>query len=254
MPASTIPAIGTAFVFRPEHDGMATSNVTPDLWPDPRFQEIALEAVSHLKDHLRIRHFNSGNLLWREGDSDGMLVVLRTGRVKVYRLLPTGRAVTLFLFGPGDVFGFLPFLDGQGYPAYAQAMENVEAEVMARSTLLQVLHADPDLAVTLIALLGQRLRTAFDQIRTLSTPGARARVAAALFALVSESSPRFTPGEVQLPVTAHEFAGALGLVPETYSRALTSLVRDGILERMGPAHYRILDMAALERSSDPASD
>jgi CRP/FNR family transcriptional regulator len=159
--------------------------------------------------------------------------------------------VTLYIFGPGDVFGFLPFLDGQGYPAYAQAMEDVEADVMARSTLLQVLRADPDVAMTLISLLGQRLRTAFDQIRTLSTPGSRARVAAALFALLSDSPTAGASGEVELPVTAHEFAAALGLVPETYSRALTSLVQDGILERTGPAHYRILDSAALERSSVP---
>lgn len=233
---------------------MAASNITPEFWPDPRFQEMALEAVSHLEDHLKIRHFNKGNLLWRENDTNGMLVVLKTGRVKVYRMLPTGRMVTLFLFGPGDVFGFLPFLDGQGYPAYAEAMENVEAEVMARSTLLQVLQADPDLAVTLIALLGQRLRTAFDQIRILSTPGARARVAAALFALLSDTPSGSTSGEVRLPVTAHEFAGALGLVPETYSRALTTLVQDGILERIGPAHYRVLDQAALERASDPESE
>jgi len=233
---------------------MAMSNLTPDLWPDPRFREMALEAISHLGDHLRVRHFHRGNLLWREGDSEGMLVVLKTGRVKVYRLLPNGRAVTLYLFGPGDVFGFLPFLDGQGYPAYAQAIDDVEAEVMARSTLLRVLQADPDLAMTLISLLGQRLRTAFDQIRTLSTPGARARVAAALFALLSDTPATTASGEVQLPVTAHEFAGALGLVPETYSRALTTLVQDGILERIGPAHYRILDKAALERSSVPTVD
>ncbi len=232
---------------------MTTSNITPDLWPDPRFQKIAQEAATHLKDHLRVRHFKKGNLLWREGDTDGMLVVLKMGRVKVYRLLPTGRAVTLFLFGPGDVFGFLPFLDGHGYPAYAQAMEDVEAEVMARSTLLQVLPTDPDLALTLIALLGQRLRSAFDQIRTLSTPGARARVATALLSLSSDTFSHSPSQDIQLPVTGHEFAGALGLVPETFSRALTSLVQDGILERRGPAQYRILDKEALERATDPTA-
>jgi len=176
-----------------------------------------------------------------------MLVRIRTGRVKVYRLLPTGRAVTLYLFGPGDVFGFLPFLDGLGYPAYAQALEDVEAEVMARSALLRLLRAEPDLAVTLISLLGQRLRAAFDLIQALSTPTARARVAGALVPLLP-SCPSSTTGspEVHLPVSAHEFAGALGLTPEAFSRALTAMAQDGILERSGPTSYRILDPAALE--------
>jgi CRP/FNR family transcriptional regulator len=226
---------------------MTPSTVTPDLWPDPQARELAREALALLKDHLHNRHFRKGNLLWREGDTSGMLVRIKTGRVKVYRLLPNGRAVTLYLFGPDDVFGFLPFLDGQEYPAYAQALEDVEAEVMARSALLQALRAEPDLAVTLIGLLGQRLRAAFDLIRDLSTPTARARVARALCALISPdpaSGP--APPEVRLPVSAHEFAGALGLSPEAFSRALTAMAQDGLLERTGPTSYRVLDPAALE--------
>lgn len=41
---------------------MKTSNITPDLCPNPHFQEMAHEAVTHLKDHLRVRHFKKGNL------------------------------------------------------------------------------------------------------------------------------------------------------------------------------------------------
>jgi CRP-like cAMP-binding protein len=79
-----------------------------------------------------------------------MLVSVRTGRVKIHHVLPTGRGATAFLFGPGGLYGFVPFLDGQAYPAYAQAMEDVEADVMARSTLLQVVRSEPELALTLI--------------------------------------------------------------------------------------------------------
>jgi len=180
-----------------------------------------------------------------------MLVALKKGRVKVYRLLPTGREVTLYIFGPGDLFGFLPFLDGQAYPAYAQAMENVEADVMARATLLQVLRSEPELAVTLIGLLGRRLRASFDLIRSLSTPGARARVAHALLNIVPPRGATTARGVIRLPVSAHEFAGAIGIVPETFSRALTSLVQEGILERIGSGRYRILDLEELKRATDP---
>ncbi len=229
---------------------MGITNITPDPSRDPHLQELAREAMSLLRDHFHPRRFRRGNLLWREGDTSGLLVALKTGRVKVYRLLPTGRAVTLFLFGPGDVFGFLPFLDGEGYPAYAQAMEDVEADVMPRSALLQALRAEPEVAVTLVALLGRRLRAAFDLVQNLSTPGARARVAGALVSLLPEVPTERGAEEIQLPVVGHEFAAALGLVPETFSRALTSLVQDGILTRADGGRYRVLDRAALERAAD----
>ena len=233
---------------------MVTSTITPDLWADPELRELAQGAIGLLKDHLHVRHFRKGNLLWREGDTTGMLVALRTGRVKVYRLLPGGREVTLYIFGPGDVFGFLPFLDGQAYPAYAQALEDVEADVVARATLLQVLRSEPELSVTLIGLLGRRLRASFDLIRSLSMPGARARVAQALLPLVPpREAPPFRP-LIHLPVSAHDFASAIGMTPETFSRALTSLVQDGILERNGSGRYRVLDVEELKRAMDPGME
>lgn len=216
-------------------------------------KELANQTRQLLSRHLQVRRFRKGALLWREGETSGMLVAIKAGRVKIYRLLPNGRAVTMYLFGPDDVFGFLPFLDGQAYPAYAQAVEDVEAEVMSRTTLLQVLRSEPELALTLIALLGRRLRTAFDLIQGMSTPGARARVASALLPLITETEDR-GPLVVKLPVTAHDFAGAIGIAAETFSRALSSLSDEGILERAGHGRYRVLDRQALERAAEPPID
>lgn len=229
---------------------MSIPAITSDLWPDPAQQEMAREAVALLRGHLHVRHFKKDNLLWREGDTSGMLVSLRTGRVKIYRVLPNGRLVTLFLFGPGNVFGFLPFLDGQAYPASARALQDVEAEVMPRTALLQAIRSEPDLAVTLLGLLGRRLRASFDVIQSLSTPGAQSRVALALLALIPPGESEPPPSLVRLPVSAHEFAGALGLVPETFSRALTGLVRDGIVQRAGSGRYRVLSLEALKKAAE----
>ena len=219
----------------------------------PTDEDLGAQLVRLVAPHLHVRRFRKGALLWREGEESGLLVAITTGRVKIYRLLPSARAVTLFLFGPGDVFGFLPFLDGQAYPAYAQAVEDVEAQVMPRSALLQALRADPELAVTLIGLLGQRLRTAFDVIQSLSTPGALSRVAAALLALAAEGGPN-EPLAIQLPVTAQEFAGAVGVAPETLSRALKQLTDQRILARLGPGRYRVLDPEGLRQAASPPTD
>jgi len=206
-----------------------------------------------LRAHLHPRRFRKGTLIWSEGETSGLLIAITTGRVKIYRLLPTGKSVTLFLFGPGDVFGFLPFLDGGAYPAYAQAIEDVEADVLPRSALLQALHADPSLATALIALLGRRLREAMDLIQGLSTPGVRSRVAAALLALLAEEQPKASL-LITLPVTAQEFAGAIGIAPETLSRALRHLEENGIIAREGPGHYRVLQPDSLEQAAAPPID
>ena len=228
--------------------------MTPTPWQGSPSSDLAQQARRLLSRHLHVRRFAAGSLLWREGETSGLLVAIRTGRVKIYRLLPNGRAVTLLLFGPGDVFGFLPFLDGRPYPAYAQALDDVEAEVMPRSALLQALRAEPDLAATLIALLGERLRAAFDLIQGMSTRGVRARVAAALLPLLAEPHQVGDPIVIALPVTAQEFAGAIGVAPETFSRALKALFDEGILAREGPGRYRVHDRPALELAAEPPLD
>jgi len=229
-----------------------------DIIPTPLHRtassDLANQARLLLSRYLHVRRFPAGTLLWREGETSGLLVAIRTGRVKIYRLLPNGRAVTLLLFGPGDVFGFLPFLDGRAYPAYAQAIDDVEAEVMPRSALLQALRTEPDLAATLIALLGERLRAAFDLIQGMSTRGVRARVAAALLPLLADTHEAGEPILIVLPVTAREFASAIGVAPETFSRALKTLSDEGILSRERLGRYRVLNRQGLEQAAEPPLD
>lgn len=211
--------------------------------------DIATQLQQLLAAHMHARRFVRGELLWREGETSGLLVALRVGRVKIYRLLPNGRSVTLLLFGPGDVFGFLPFLDGGAYPAYAQAMEPVQADVMPRAVFERVLAAEPSLAIQLVTLLGRRLREAFDVIQSVSTPGAQSRVAAALLGLLSDEGPAGGRAQLSLPMSAHEFADAIGIAPETFSRAITELAAQGVIRRVRPGRYELRDLAGLERAA-----
>lgn len=208
--------------------------------------ELAAQVRALLAPWFKEKRLPAGTLLWREGEDTGLLVAVRSGHVKLYRLLPTGRAVTLFIFGPDDVFGFLPFLDGGGYPGYAQAIDDVTAEVMPRAELLEAIRTRPDVGFTLFSLLGRRLRDAFDRIEKLSTPGVVPRVAAALHALLPPPPLPPAPIAVDLPVSAAEFAAAVGISAETLSRAVSKLVADGVLHRISPRRLQVLDPAALE--------
>lgn len=220
---------------------------------DSRIDTLALEARDLLRTHFDRRRFAAGSLLWREGETAGLLVVLDTGRVKAYRLLPSGRAVTVFIFGPGDVFGFLPFLDGEPYPAYAQALEDAEAHVMSRDRLVAVVREEPEVAIALLRLLGRRLREALARIESLSSPGVLPRVAGALLALLpGPEDPTAAAGILRLPVTGGEFAAAIGVTPETLSRSLTKLEQARVVHRLGRGRFQVLDVETLRQAAQGA--
>jgi CRP-like cAMP-binding protein len=237
----------------PTGPGSRSMGVVPPVTADSRADKLTLEARDLLRPYFERRRFAAGSLLWREGETAGLLIVLDTGRVKVYRLLPNGRAVTVFIFGPGDVFGFLPFLDGEPYPAYAQALEDVEAHVMSRDRLVAAVRVDPEVAIALLRLLGRRLREALERIEGLSSPGVLPRVAGALVALLpGAEDPAADARILRLPVSGNEFAAAIGVTPETLSRSLTKLVEARVLHRLGRGRFQVLDVEALRQAARAA--
>jgi CRP/FNR family transcriptional regulator len=232
---------------------VAAARPGPAAPPRPALSEerarLAREVRALLAPYAQPRTFEAGSLLWREGDASGALVALESGRVKIFRDLPGGGAVTIYLFGPGDVFGFMPFLDGQPYPAGAQALVQTAALVVSRADLRTAFERDPQVALALVRLLATRLRDAFDRIERSSVPEVLPRVAAALSSLLPEGPAEGQLVVVELPVRARDFAHAIGVVPESLSRAVTRLVDAGVLHRLGPRRLQVLDPAALRRAA-----
>ncbi len=215
---------------------------------------ISAEAKNVLARYLKLRSFRKGQLLWSEGDMDGLLVFLKSGRVKIYRLLPTGKAITLYIFGKGSVFGFMPFFDDAPYPAYAQALDDCDADVISRLGLRQAVHQDPEVAIVLMKHLARRLRDAFDTVERLQSKGTDPKVAAALMGLAEDSPNRARgPVFVTLPIASYEYAQSLGLTPESFSRSITHLVEKKILKRLQRNRFQILDSNALENIADTAA-
>lgn len=201
------------------------------------------QAWNALGPLLERRTYPAGAVLWRQGDAAGRLIVLDQGRVKATRVGPDGRSLLLYVFGPGDVFGFLPFLDGEPYPASAIAMDDVTARTLERHHLRGAISADPNVAMVLLGALGARLRQAFQRAEDQARASASAQVAAALILLTPTRPP--SPLVLDLPRPIHAFAEDLGIAPETFSRAVTRLVAAGVVHRAGPSRVQVLDLPRL---------
>lgn len=50
---------------------------------------------------------------------------------------------------------------------------------------------------------------------------------------------------VSLPMPSGEFARALGIVPEGFSRAVTDLAEAGVIRRLGRGRFQILNLQSL---------
>jgi len=222
------------------------SQSTPD--PATVFSSATEELFAMLAPYFRARQYPPGTVLWRAGEPASAVVAIESGHVRIYRMLPNGNAASLYLFGPGEFFGFLPMLDGRPYPATAQAVDGVHARAMSREGFLRGLRENPSVVSQLFSFLGRRLREAFDRIELLSAHGAIPRVAASLVAMLHDRQGGATT-IVSLPVSSREFAQALGITPESFSRAVTGLVEAGTMHRLGRGRFQILDPQSLRAAA-----
>lgn len=194
-------------------------------------------------------HFKARHLLWHEGETGGKMVSIIEGKVKIFRSLRDGRQASIYIFRPGETFGFLPFIDGSPYPASAEILEDTDALVMTRDKLHEVMKREPNVAFFLLGHLAKRLRGAFDQIERLSIRGVLPRVAAALVSLSVRPGKQEDLKIVTLPISSRDYATLMGMTPESFSRGITRLADMGIIHRLKGNSFQILAPDRLHKES-----
>lgn len=186
----------------------------------------------------------AGGCFWRAGDRPKGILVLLAGRVRLARSSGTGRRQVLHSEGPGVILGEVPFFDGGGYPATAEAEVPSVAILITGEALDAAMAADPALAKVLLGSLARRVRHLAGRLESLSTLDVRARLAR--YVLQRADRTHGMDGGFGLGTTQAALAEELGTVREVVVRHLTALRRRGILASAGRGRFTIENRAALE--------
>jgi len=119
-----------------------------------------------LSQLLDTRHFDKGDTIFSYGDSGDAIYIVRTGRVQVYVENTQGEKIILGENERGDVFGEISLLDGGPRTASAVAVEDTETLTLDREKLLEFVTQHPHAAMDLLTVMGRRLRTTDELLRT----------------------------------------------------------------------------------------
>ena len=77
----------------------------------PLFATLSDEDLAEVAAVTVRRHFDAGDVVFREGDRSNTCYVVRSGRVRAVREHSGRRTLTLATFGAGDIFGELAMFD-----------------------------------------------------------------------------------------------------------------------------------------------
>ncbi len=126
------------------------------------------EEVSALGAAMLLIRAQPGQTLIAEGETGDWMLLLLSGTVDVTRRSPAGEVSRLAVIRQGAAIGEMSMLDGELRAATCIALDPVEAGVITRSAIGQLIRDQPavgaKLLVKLTQLLAQRLRNTSNQL------------------------------------------------------------------------------------------
>ena len=175
--------------------------------------------------------FGAGQILFSEGDPCSGLLIIASGKVRIFKTSVSGREQVLAVNTPGESVAELPVFDGGTFPASAVATEDTEMAFISRHDFHSFCMEHPEVALKVLQVVGARLRRLVGIIEELSFTTIRQRLIAMLVKLAQSEGRKTAQGiAFQLPATHQELANQLGTVRELISRNLMRLQAEGLLD------------------------
>jgi CRP-like cAMP-binding protein len=188
---------------------------------------------------------NDGNHLFHQQDPAKYFYYLQAGEIKLYRLSANGEEKVIELIRPGQTFAeAVMFMNIQHYPVHAQAISDCELIQIKMSTFLKLLDQSPATCLKILAKMSQRLHGSIQEIDQLTLQNATMRVVQ--FMLQGITNDALSPYKIQWTAPKATLASRLSVRPETFSRILKQLTRDGLIEVQGKT-ITILNLEALRQ-------
>lgn len=196
------------------------------------------------------RTYPAGQDVYRDGEYQTRLRVVKNGWFYSYTILPDGRRFIFRVHQPGDILGF----SDVAFVHTTSSLRSVNGGVLCpfpRAGLHQVFARSPRLAALLFSIAVRDQVLLVDQQRTLARMSAGERLAHFLLDLAARlrvtgsfKDPVFT-----LPLNQGEIGDMVGLTNVHVSRTFRALEEEGLITRDGN-RVTLLDEARLRKLCD----
>ncbi len=202
----------------------------------PFFSNLSDENLKKLEQISYFKSYESGELLFYEGDEPTKLHILVDGVLRLYKTDPKGHEIYLHQFIPTCMVGELANFENMRFPATARFMTSGSVLKIDYAKLEDCFFRNPDISMEIIKSLTQKVKILSNVIHHEMILTSEAKVAK----FIDEHKELFET------VKNNQIAAILNVSPETLSRTLAKLKKNGIISIDKKHTITILDEAALK--------
>ncbi len=216
----------------------------------PIFSDLESSDLELLEAVAARRTLRRGEHLFFEDDPSVGFFALESGLIKIYKIASDGREQVPYFIRPGQTFAIASLFGDGLYMANAEAVEPSKLWLIAKAPFLDLVRAEPELAVKLLAYLAQWMKRLLALVETLSLKNVEARLAEYILSCAQvEGRPTDDGIVLRLDVEKKMIAAHLGTISETLSRSLKKLKDRGFIREDGPLII-ITDLEGLRKMAE----
>lgn len=195
------------------------------------FDQLPIEEIAMLESRSRIQTFPRKGLVYLPSDrSDAVLLVI-SGRIRLYSVTPDGKESVLTLIDPGELFGELVLFGQTRREEFAEAMESSVVVMIPGEEIRRLMEVRPSLTIKLSRLMGLRRVWIERRLRSLLFRSNRDRLISLLLELaVKYGAPRSTGLWLSIRLSHQEMASMIGSTRESVTLLLGELQYERLLE------------------------
>jgi CRP-like cAMP-binding protein len=214
------------------------------LSQSPLFADLPRPALDALAMAALFQQFQAGDLLFEEGDPCVGIYVIAEGKVKIFKNSSTGRQIQLAMEAAPSSVAEIPLFDGGPLPASVSALTAVNVLLIRKEDFRRVCFNQPEVALKVLAKVGQRLRKLVSLLEQVTFGNVRQRLAQTLL----EFHEAARTSTFLLPETHEQLAFRLGTVREVISRNLSRFQTEGLI-KLDRRQITIVDAAGLRQET-----
>lgn len=211
-----------------------------------------IEAIGHA---TTMTHCAVGQRILSPDDPPDRIHILKKGRVRVYRMTPDGKQLTLDIYEKGTILGDMSLLGQDRLPeTYAEALDEAVICTITPDELRTLIERYPTIGLNVIQHLSRRLQEAERELEALAYQRVGQRLARRLIDLGQRFGVKTIRGTlIEARLTQQELADMIGTTRETLAHTLADFRRRGLLDTI--AHQVVIrDAEHLAEIAEGESD
>ncbi|MBR1217520.1 Crp/Fnr family transcriptional regulator [Bradyrhizobium sp. U87765 SZCCT0131] len=183
------------------------------------------------------RRVAKGQTVYRQGENDGHLFVVMSGRIGISMLRPDGQEFLIDIVGAGAICGEGAAFDGLPRFSSASALEPSEVLLIAADELCRLMSQQVEIVPLIVQAIALKQRMLAGRLNQISQASPEIRITELLSQITQADSPTIV-------LTHQQIANLIGTSRITVTRAMKKLRREGAV-RCRRGEYELVHRAAM---------